>query len=140
MCDWKVTSMEPSESVSLLQSYFDFFYAKEIRDKMRPVFKAKCLGCQNAFLSQTDHDCLTLTDEQQLNLYFDDVLLDVDETDILQRWRDAISVLDTSSELIDMFKLKIYYKDWRETDMKTLQWRNKMINMTVRLLAIEKRF
>lgn len=132
--------MEPSESVSLLQSYFDFFYAKEIRDKMRPVFKAKCLGCQNAFLSQTDHDCLTLTDEQQLNLYFDDVLLDVDETDILQRWRDAISVLDTSSELIDMFKLKIYCKDWRETDMKTLQWRNKMINMTVRLLAIEKRF
>lgn len=132
--------MEPSESVSLLQSYFDFFYAKEIRDKMRPVFKAKCLGCQNAFLSQTDHDCLTLTDEQQLNLYFDDVLLDVDETDILQRWRDAISVLDTSSELIDMFKLKIYCKDWRETDMKTLQWKNKMINMTVRLLAIEKRF
>ena len=132
--------MEPSESVSLLQSYFDFFYAKEIRDKMRPVFKAKCLGRQNAFLSQTDHDCLTLTDEQQLNLYFDDVLLDVDETDILQRWRDAISVLDKSSELIDMFKLKIYCKDWRETDMKTLQWRNKMINMTVRLLAIEKRF
>lgn len=132
--------METSESVSLLQSYFDFFYAKEIRDKMRPVLKAKCLGCQNARLSQTDHDCLTLTDEQQLNLYFDDVLLDVDETDILQRWQDAVSVLDISSELIDMFKLKIYCKDWRETDMKTLQWRNKMINMTVRLLMIEKRF
>ena len=132
--------MEASESVTLLQSYFDFFYAKEIKDKMSSVFKAKCIGCQSAGLSQRDHDCLSQTNEQLLNLYFEDILLNVDENDILQQWQDAVSVLDTSSELIYMFKLKLFCKDWRETDMKSLQWRNKMIHMVVQLLTIEKRF
>lgn len=132
--------MEPSESVSLLQSYFDFLYAKEIRMKMNCVFKANCLGCRDSCLSQMDHACLTLTEEQQLRLYFEDVLLAVDETEILLRWDDAVSVLDMSSELIEMFKLKIYCKDWRETDMKTVHWKNKMITTTVRLLNIERRF
>lgn len=134
MSESKETNMEPSEVVSLFQSYFDFFYAKEIRMKMHSVFKAKCFGCQNSRLSQMEHACLTLTEEQQLTLYFDDVLLDVDESDILLRWQDAVSVLDVSPGLVEMFKLKIHCKDWRETDMKTLQWRNRMINMTLRLL------
>lgn len=132
--------MRISESVSLLQSYFDFFYAKEISEKMFSVFKNKCFGCQNSRLSQMDHTCLTLTDEHQLDLYFEDVLLDVDETDILLKWNDAVSVLEMSSALIEMFKLKINCKDWRETDMRTAQWRAKMINMTVQLLQIERRF
>ena len=132
--------MELSETVSLLQSYFDFFYAKELREKMFSVFKRKCFGCQTSSLSQLDHSCLILTDAHQLELYFEDVLLDVDEADILLKWNDAASVLDISSELIEMFKLKINCKDWRETDMKTVQWRAKMINMTIQLLQIERRF
>ena len=59
--------------------------------------------------------------------YFEDVLFDVDESDILLKWNDAASFLDMSSELTEMFKLKIKCKDWRETDIKTVQWRAKMI-------------
>ena len=131
--------MDPREAVSLLQSYFDFFYAKEIKMKMRSVFKAKCEGCKNSRLSQTEHACLSLSNEQQLVLHFDDVLLDMDENEILLRWQDAVSVLDMSSDVIEMFKLKIHCKDWRQTDMKTVEWRSNMINMTVRLVAIERR-
>ena len=134
----KVKIMDPCESVTLLQSYFDFFYAKEIKDKRPLVFKAKRIGCQNARLSQRDHNRLTLTEVQQLNLYFEDVLLYVDENDILQRWEDAVCILDMSSELIYMFKLKLFCKDWRETNMKyiaNLQWRNKMITMALQLLT-----
>ena len=90
-----MTNMELSESVSLLQSYFDFYYAKEIRKKMFSVFKARCTGCQNSHLSQMDHACLTLTDEQQLKLYFENILQDVDESDILKQWNDAVSLTDT---------------------------------------------
>ena len=52
----KKTNLELSESLSLLQSYFDifYFYAKEIMIKMYSVFKAKCSGCQNSRLSQMD--------------------------------------------------------------------------------------
>lgn len=104
---------------------------------MFSVFKRKCFGCQTSSLSQQDHSRLTLTDAHQLELYFEDVLLDVNEAYILLKWNNAASV---SSELIEMFKLKINCKDWRETDRKTVQWRAKMINMTIQLLQIERRF
>ena len=85
----KKTNMELSELVSLLQSYFDifYFYAKEIMIKIYSVLKAKCSGCQNSRLSQMDHACLMLTNEQQLKLYmyFEDILLDVDEYDIIKQ-------------------------------------------------------
>lgn len=122
-----------AESVSLLQSYFDFFYAKEISDKMYNVFKQKCFGCQNFRLSQMDHTCLRLADDQQLEIHFEDVLGDVDESDILLKWNSAVSRLDIHSEVLEMFRLKIYCKDWREMDMKTAEWRTKMINMTIQL-------
>lgn len=126
-------------NVSLLQSYFDFFYAKEISLKMYSVFKKKCFGCQHSCLSQLDHSCISLTNEQQLELYFEDVLIEVDESDILLKWNESASALDVSSELIDMYKLKLYCRDWRETDMKTLQWKRKMTKMTVQLLQLEQR-
>ena len=67
-----------------------------------------------------DHACLALTDDQQLELYFEDILVNVDESDILQKWNSAVSHLDITSEVLSMFRLKIYFKCWRETDMKTV--------------------
>lgn len=129
-----------SNKVSLMQSYFDFFYAKEISRIMYTVFKKKCEGCQHSCLSQMDHTCLTLSNKQLLELYFEDILNIIDECDILMRWEASISALDVSPELLEMYKLKIYCKDWRETDMKTSNWKTKMINMTVQLLKLERRF
>ena len=126
--------------VSLLQAYLDFYYAKEISGKMHSVFKKKCFGCEHSCLSQTDHTCLSLTDEQQLELYFEDVLLDVNESDVLLKWSEAASALDVSPELLEMFKQKLFCKDWRETDMKTFSWKVKMIRMTVQLVHLEKNF
>jgi hypothetical protein len=60
--------------VSLQKSYFDFFYAEEIREKMYSVFKKKCFGCQHSCLSQLDHAYINLSNKQQLTLYFEDVL------------------------------------------------------------------
>ena len=87
-----------------------------------------------------DHACLTLTDEQQLKLFFEDIIKDVDESDILKQWNDAVSLTHIPLQLIEMFRLKLYCLDWRETDMKSAQWRNRMIDMTVRLLQLEARF
>ncbi|WAR26051.1 hypothetical protein MAR_011755 [Mya arenaria] len=97
--------MELSQ-VSLLESYFDFFYAKEISKNMYLVFRKKCFGCQNACLSQSDHTCLTLTDKQQLELYFDDILAEVDESDIVLKWNEATSLLDVSVQVLNMFQIK----------------------------------
>lgn len=115
--------------VILLDSYFQFFYAKEIISKMHTVFKNNCSGCQRGNLSQLSDPCLCLSEYHQLGLYFEDILLNVNEWDVLRKWTNAVSVLqDMSPELVDMYKLKIYCSDWRETDMKTLECINFRVN------------
>jgi hypothetical protein len=127
--------------VTLLDAYFDFFYAQEIMDKMASVFKNKCFGCQTGCLSQLDHACLTLPLHQKLDLYFEEVLSEVDEMDIQRKWNASVSTMeDTSPELVEMFKLKICCLDWRETEMKSPAWKARMIKLTQQLLSLEKCF
>ena len=46
---------------SLLESYLDVLYAKEILDKLPGVIKQKCGGCQRESLSQVNHVCIALS-------------------------------------------------------------------------------
>lgn len=137
--DLKKKKMEVNNA-SLLQSYFDFLYAKELSEKMYSVFRKKCLACQDCRLSQWEHTCLTLSDEQQLEVYFEDVLREVQELDILVKWDQAASALDIPAGEIELFKLKIFCKDWRDTNMKTFKWRTKMIKMIVEIRLLERSF
>lgn len=126
------------DTVSLLESYFDFLYAKEIMNKMHAVFKKNCAGCQEGKLSQLSHACLSLTEYQQLDLYLEDILREVNEPEILRNWNSAVSLIpDIMPELVDMYKLKIYCRDWRETDMKTLFWKTEMYRLTCELIRLK---
>ena len=124
--------------VSLLQSYFDFFYAMEILEKMTDVVNAKCVGCVINSLSQMDHSCLALSKTDKLKLFFEDILLVVDENEILRNWEHSTSLLEVD-EIAGLFRLKIYCRDWRDTDMKSLVWKSKMIRMTEQLLRLENK-
>lgn len=126
--------------VSILESYVDFFYAREILDVMNDIFKKKCDGCANGYLSQRDHTCI-LSSREQLDLYFDDVLRELDETSIIVKWYDAVCLIDyIPSALVDMYKLKLDCCDWRETSMKSLAWKKNIIQMTITILHLETRF
>lgn len=127
--------------VSLMESYFDFIYSKAIALEMRNVVKKLCEGCHSGNLSQTKHACLTLSDGELLELYFEEIVKAVDENTILQQWEESVKCIDNiSEELIYMYKLKLFCKDWRETDMKTERWRQTMIKRTLQILQLETRF
>lgn len=126
--------------VSLLESFFNFFYAREILDNMNGVLSKKCAGCLTNSLSQQDHPCLSLSKTEQLKLYFEDILLEVDENVILRNWESSISLLkEEFAGILGLFRLKIYCRDWRETDMKSRAWKSKMVRMTMQLLRLEHR-
>lgn len=128
------------ENVRSLEFYFEFFYAKEIVTRMYTVVKQNCVGCQRSYLSQRNHSCLSLTDKELLHLYWEDILLEVDETDILRHWDTAVLCLrDVSLEFVNMYKLKINCRDWRKTDMKTVEWNSKMYKLSCQLLALKNR-
>jgi predicted nucleotidyltransferase len=126
-------------TVSLLESYFDFFYAKAILEETLRTTKKKCDGCRVESLSQRHHTCLSRTTREQLEIYFEDILLYVDENDILSKWEDAVSLIEDNA-LVGLYRLKIYSRDWRKTDMKSAEWKSKMIKMTRQLLGLHIRF
>ena len=105
---------------------------------MHRVIKSNCLGCQHRRLSQLNHTCLSLSEHKQLELYFDNILLEVNEMNVLRHWDTAVSVMqDISPDFVYMYKLKIYCHDWREADMKTLAWRAKMYSLTCELIRLK---
>lgn len=124
----------------LLDSYLDFFYAKEIILRLSDVIKRKCEGCALDSLSQRDHTCLSLTKRQQLSLYFEDVLKIIDEEAILSTWKEHVTALDDiSPDFIAIYELKFNCKDWRDT-MKTSSWKYRLIKLSAQLLRLERCF
>jgi hypothetical protein len=124
----------------LLDSYLDYFYAKEILYRLPEAMKRMCEGCAVDSLSQTDHTCITLTTRQQLSLCFEDCLRVIDENNIVLKWREAVSPLENvSPEYLAMYELKLTCVDWRET-MKTPAWKYRLLKLSAQLLRLEKYF
>lgn len=127
--------------VPLLESYWDFFYARNMMDAASAVIKRTCTGCENGYLSQREHSCLSMTKREQLELYFDDIVQSINEEDIILQWYEAVSHIETCPpEVVSLYKMKLKCYDWRETDMKSEHWKKTIINTCVRLYHLENRF
>ena len=129
-----------TQNVSLLDSYFNFIYAREMMVVMHTVFKRMCDGCIHGNVSQREHTCL-LPIEQLLKTYFDDVVRELDELSIIRKWYQTVLLIPSMpSSLVDMYKLKLDCLDWRETDMKCKEWKSRMIRMILTIQQLDKRF
>lgn len=128
------------DNTLIMNSYFDFLYAKAICQELPAVLKHICEGCVHGKLSQTKHDCMTLTQLEQLEYAFDDIVKVIDENSILMKWEESVACIDIPKEVLALYRLKVYCKDWRETDMKTPQWRQRMISLSSQILELENRF
>lgn len=137
--DTDYLAMDHIKAASLLDSYFDFIYANEICDKSRFLFKQMCWGCQKDSLSQLDHTCV-LSKYEQLELHFEEMTQRLDEEDLIMKWNKQVHCLSgISSEFISMFRLKLSCKDWRDTDMKTEVWKNRIKRMICQIWRLERR-
>ena len=88
----------------------------------------------------SEHTCLLSTKEQLL-LYWDYILEQINEINIIEKWYGAVYMMDyIPLTVVDLYKLKLECQDWRETDMKTDKWRIRIINLIITLLRLEKRF
>ena len=128
------------DTIRALESVFERVYATEMMKKMYGVFKKTCSGCQQGRLSQADHTCLSLTEYELLDSYMDDILREVNDSEVLNQWESTISTMrNISPEAVDTYKLKIYCRDWRETDMKTVEWKSKMYRLICQFIRLDCR-
>ena len=132
--------MADTRDTLLLESYFQYFYAKDIISRMYTVFKENCIGCERGYLSQRDHECLSTTESEQLELYFDDILSMVKQEDVLKQWNQHVHLLNISSKLIDMYRQNNCFTNWRKIDTITVTWKKKMIRNVLNILQLERVF
>ena len=130
-----------SYDVLLLESYFDFLYAKTICSAAHEVLTRMCDGCRCWNLSQRNHTCLSVSKFERIEIYFHDILDTINEEEILNQWTEAVQGLqDVPTGFKYLFRLKIGCKDWRETQMKTHTWKVRMLKMVKSLIFLERYF
>lgn len=98
----------PATSVMLMNSYFDFIYAKVLLGVKYTVIQKDCYGCLIDHPSQTQHDCIMSDfirdDEEAIDIYFENMLNEVDEQKILLTWEELMCGLNIPPEVIDLHK------------------------------------
>lgn len=100
-----------------------------------------CYGCVVDHPSQIQHQCVILSDEEKVQLCFNDMLQKVDENEILQKWDEAINDLDCiSPEIVGSYKLKIFCDEWRLNEMKTQSWKEYICHKVIRLVKLQRCF
>lgn len=135
-----VDEVQHSIYVTTLDGILNFCYAEEIAAAINSVAKKKCYGCQADHLSQIQHQCILLNRCEKLECYFDEIFKVVKDSEVLNKWRQQVSVMDIPTEFVDMYMLKLNCPDWRETELKTDTWMEKIYLLTQRLVALENRF
>ena len=128
----------PTTHVMIMNSYFDFIYAKAMYEHLGNTVKRMCQGCEVDHPSQKQHSCVMNDSQEHIEMYFETLLSAVNEDDILLSWSDTMNALTICPELLALQKLKIYDKDWLSS-MKTDQWKAKIEKMILNITQLESR-
>ena len=82
-----------------------------------------------------------LSREQTIRHFFEDKLKKVNEEDVLLEWDQAVNQLENiPSDLLSAYKLNIFSDEWCYSAMKTHRWKEKILNVVIRLKNLQKYF
>ena len=121
----------------LLESISKFEFAKALIANLPAVQRFNCIGCQ---LKSTEHQCLLLSTEEKLQLWFDNLLAMVEERHVTQEIEKHCSVFDfIEKKSLEQFIGKISDNDLC-IEMKTDKWKTSLLETAIRLTHLESRF
>ena len=91
-------------------------------------------------MKTVDHECIMLSTEQQLELWFDNLLSLIDEGHVIQAIRKNIAAFDfidadVSKDFIDKLS-----NDELRVGMKTEKWKKSLLQTAIRVYQLESRF
>lgn len=133
------TELKPkvAESTLLFESVIKFEYAKALLSNLPSATKFYCTGCQ---LKTIEHQCLMLTTDQQLELWFDNLLALVDEGYIIQAIKKSTFAFDFIDEELRHDFIDKLTNDQFRIEMKTEDWKNSLLQTAIRISHLESRF
>ena len=71
-------------NVYLMESLYNLLYANALSSHYSNAVKYVCYGCKTDHLSQHQHSCLNLSDEDHIEITLDVLLRKVDEESIFE--------------------------------------------------------
>lgn len=121
----------------MLEFSLQVHYAKAIVDKLEKTARLLCRGCRQGYLSQRDHSCMMMDRESKLYYLIWDVTETLDDDKIIENWYDSQKCTDIDRAVLDLHMLTLKCKDYRETRMKTEQWRKNVSRIAQTILRLE---
>ena len=133
--------MEPDSNIEqMLEDQFTLLYAQAVCEQLKEETVTYCYGCQTDHPSQTQHDCMMLTDEEKAAKNFWYALEKVDEELLLKRWNKAASTMKIPTKPFMCYKLKLYDTVWRNLFIKTDKWEEKLYKTVIKMVKLERVF
>ena len=114
-----------------------FLYARKVVEEVRLLTRKHCFGCRNNHPSQRNHSCLMMSELEQLNIYFDDALENVDCEELLELWKRDTKLTDISLELKNTFINLLQNCEWRENNLPD---KDGFYKMTKKIIQLGDRF
>ena len=124
---------------STMDATLDLCYALHAFGKIGEVAVSKCDGCKVDHPSQIRHDCIMLELEEKLDQYFNAIFDSIDEDEVFNKWEQEVTAMNIPSEIVTMYKLKVFCSDYRETLHKSEGWKTKLHADIRRLIRWESR-
>lgn len=91
---------ESTAHVMIMNSYFDFVYAKAMHDQLGSVVRQECYGCQVDHPSQVQHSSVMFEENENIKMYFDHLLTAVSENEFFFSWCEIMDALSICPELL----------------------------------------
>ena len=129
-----------NQIMRILDIQFTYLCAKAVVNNIETVTRQQCYGCQVDHPSQTQHPCLMWNTEEKLCSYLNDIIQSVNQEEVLKQWCEDTEKMDISPDVLAMYKLKYLCDDWRNMEMNSNIWREKLYEFAVKLIQLESRF
>ena len=125
-----------------LLNLYNFIYAHQARAKLFTVAMEECNGCQTNHPIQSQHTCLTLSELDQLEMYFAKLFSKVKFEDVFQQWqRETRRWTNISKDYLDNFSVMLQCDKWRqENNPMTTQWKTSLYLKVKKLIVLDKLF
>lgn len=130
--------VSPSSNVMLMNSFLDFIYAQTLLEVKHLVIRKRCFKC--LIDDSTQHNCIMsdLFYDDECAIYFEELLSEVDENQIILSWEEMVRKLNISSDIVELHKKVVSSVEYLAV-MKTEQWKKKIKKTMQVILNTEHR-
>lgn len=131
-----VDEVEQADFIQRSLNLYDIIVAQEVEKSLCYVNMKNCEACRVKHRRHIQHTC-TRSQEEILNIYFEETLNAVMDWDVIENWNICIRCIGIPWNFVDSFALLLQDDEWRINNIpKTREWKQKIYRIVLRLIQM----